>query len=298
MTFVRWLCMRAARLPLELVSMLALFVWVGSSSLAEVPKPSGGSLAVSPLSPDRERALQPKDTFTECAKCPEMVVVPTGKFMMGSPEGQGADGEHPQHEVTISNPFAIGKFEVTFAEWDSCVAADGCPQVSDHGWGRGERPVINVSWEDAQHYAAWLSGLTGKTYRLLSEAEWEFAARAGTTTRYSFGDDKAALGDYAWYVENSGFKTHPVGEKKSNPFGLYDMHGNVWEWVQDCDHDSYEGAPTDGTAWTSGDCAIRVFRGGSLDHYPGDLRSGTRYSGTAVGRSPRVSFRVGRTLTP
>jgi len=218
--------------------------------------------------------------------------------MMGSAEGQGADSEHPQHEVTIANPFAIGKFEVTFAEWDSCVAADGCPQVSDHGWGRGERPVINVSWVEAERYVTWLSRLTGETYRLPPEAEWEFAARAGTTTPYSFGDDVAALGEYAWYRANSDDKTHPVGEKKPNGFGLHDMYGNAREWVQDCGSSTYEHPLTDGTAWTAGDCTIHLLRGGSLVDSPGRLRSASRFGYDTDASHADGGFRVARTLTP
>jgi formylglycine-generating enzyme required for sulfatase activity len=279
--------------------MLALFVWVEGRSLAQISQPSGESLAASPLSPERERALQPKDSFTECAKCPEMVVVPAGKFMMGRPEDSLQPLAYPRHEVTISKPFAIGKYEVTFVEWDACVAAGGCSQVSDNEWGRGERPVINVGWDDTQQYVAWLSGVTGKTYRLLSEAEWEYAARAGTTTLYSFGDDTAELDEYAWCRQNSGSKTHPVGQKKPNAFGLYDAHGNVWEWVQDCFLRSYEGAPTDGTAWAAADCTMRVARNGSSYNSCDDNVD----SASRMGRTPRAidetgGFRVGRTLTP
>jgi formylglycine-generating enzyme required for sulfatase activity len=216
------------------------------------------------------------------------------------PQGQGTEEERPQHEVTIAKPFAVGKYEVTFAEWDACVAAGGCPEASDSNWGRGERPVINVSWDDAQQYVAWLSRLTGKTYRLLSEAEWEYAARAGTTTLYSFGEDEAALDEYAWYHDNSNGKTQPVGKKKPNRFGLHDMHGNVWEWVEDLWHASYDGAPLDGSAWVEGSrLSSRVLRGGSWDYDPANLRSTVRHWFTKVTRSDYgLGFRVGRTLTP
>ena len=255
------------------------------------------------LTAEAERALKPGGVFQECAgDCPEMVVVPTGSFMMGSPKGPGEGSTHneqPQHEVTITKPFAAGKYEVTFAEWDACVAAEGCPAASDNGWGRGTRPVINVSWDDAQRYVTWLSRLTGKTYRLLTEAEWEYAARAGTTTAYSFGDDEAALGEYAWYNENSDLKTHPVGEKKPNAFGLYDMYGNVLEMVEDIYHDNYNGAPTDGSAWLSGgDPTRRVRRGGSWGYGPPSVRSALRDWSPPNGRLTVVGFRVSRTLTP
>ena len=145
---------------------------------------------VSALAAAQERALKPGDSFKECRDCPEMTGVPTGRFMMGSPEGQGDDSERPQHEVTIAKPFAVAKFELTFGEWDACAAHGDCaPDVSDTGWGRGRRPAINVSWDDAQTYVKWLSRITGKEYRLLSEAEYEYAARAGTETKYPWGDE-------------------------------------------------------------------------------------------------------------
>jgi formylglycine-generating enzyme required for sulfatase activity len=156
--------------------------------------------------------------------------------------------------------------------------------------------VINVSWDEAQRYVAWLSSMTGKSYRLLSEAEWEYAARAGTTTRYSFGDDEAELGQYAWYRENSNNRAHPVGEKMPNAFGVFDMHGNVWEWVEDCYHDAYEGAPVDGATWTTGGCAARVIRGGSWNDDPRNLRSAERDRDLAVDRASGLGFRVGRAL--
>ena len=145
---------------------------------------------VTALEPARERALKAGDSFKECADCPEMIVVPARTFMMGSPAGQGIDTERPAHEVTIAKPFAVAKFELTFDEWDACAARGGCrPDVSDSGWGRGRQPAINLSWDDAQAYVKWLSNITGKTYRLLSEAEYEYAARAGTETKYPWGDD-------------------------------------------------------------------------------------------------------------
>lgn len=178
----------------------------------------------------KETCLKPGDVFRDCAECPEMVAIPAGGFMMGSPESSGYDDERPQHKVKIAEPFAVSKFEISFAQWDAC---DPCATANDKGWGRGTRLAINVSWDDAKQYVGWLSGQTGKSYRLLSEAEWEYAARANSQTAYSFGDDATRLSEYAWYSENSGSKTHPVGEKQANQFGLHDMHGNVWEWVAD-----------------------------------------------------------------
>jgi formylglycine-generating enzyme required for sulfatase activity len=160
-------------------------------------------------------------------------------------------------------------------------------------------PATSVSLDDAQQYVAWLSRLTGQRYRLLSEAEWEYAARAGSTTAYSFGDDPATLGDYAWYHDNSKGKAHPVGLKKPNAWGLYDMHGNVWQWVEDCYHEHYTGAPEDGSAWIEGaDCGSRVVRGGSWDYPPQGLRSAVRTGFDSVVRYDGLGFRVGRTLAP
>ena len=193
-----------------------------------------------------------------------MVHIPAGSFLMGcQPVEKGCfESEKPAHQVQVS-AFDIGKYEVTFDEWDACVTDGGCTQkASDQGWGRGRRPVIHVSWDDAQQYVIWLGRKTGKPYRLPSEAEWEYAARAGTQTAWSFGDDEQALGDYAWFSGNAGGQTHPVGEKRPNPWGLYDMHGNVYEWVQDSWHDDYQGAPTDGRPWEDVSGVSRVLRGG------------------------------------
>jgi len=243
-------------------------------------------------------AKAPGESFWECAKtdmeyskyCPEMVVVPAGKFMMGSLRMVGDDHERPQHEVVIAKPFAVSKFELTFDQWDACIQGGGCGLSGGDIWGRGKHPALGVSWGEAQQYVKWLSTMTGQDYRLLSEAEWEYAARAGTTTRWSSGDyeAEAALGDYAWYYENSGNRTHPVGQKKPNAFGLHDMHGNLWEWVEDCYHDNYDAAPADGKPRTEGaDCNGRVVRGGSWGTVPNMLRSAFREWVHLEGESPR-----------
>ena len=176
--------------------------------------------------------LKPGNEFRDCDKdCPEMIVLPAGDFVMGSPEGMGGKQERPAHKITIAKPFAVSKFEVTFDEWDACVTGGGCRhRADDRTWGRGRQPVINISWHDAKEYTAWLTNKTGLPYRLLSEAEWEYAARAGTTTRFFFGDEEAALSDFGWSTYNSELKAHPVGQKKPNGFGLYDVHGNAAEW--------------------------------------------------------------------
>jgi formylglycine-generating enzyme required for sulfatase activity len=247
-----------------------------------------------------EQALKPKDAFRECAKdCPDMLVVPAGNFVMGSPpeEKDRADHEGPQHMVVLDRPFAVAKFETTFDQWDACVTYGDCPHVGDSSFGRGARPVINVTWDDAQLYVAWLSRMTGKTYRLLTEAEWEYAARAGSPARFPFGDDEAELAKYAWYAANSGSRTHEVGQKLPNAFGLYDMLGNVWEWTEDC-YGPYTAAPTDGTAKTGGDCSRHVVRGGSWYYNQQNLRSATRDKNAVDNRFNSLGFRVARTLNP
>jgi formylglycine-generating enzyme required for sulfatase activity len=273
---------------------------LGAIGVWFVEAPSG----LSALSQQQERALKPKDTFKECSNCPEMIVVPTGSFTMGSPanEPQRAADESPQHTVTFARQLAVGKFALTFDEWNACLADDGCNgyKPDDRGWGRGRQPVINVSWDDAKAYVAWLAKKTGKSYRLLSEAEYEYAARAGAQTAYPWGN---AIGKGNANCDGCGSQwdnkqTAPVGSFPPNAFGLYDMTGNVWEWVEDCYHDSYQGAPTDGSTWTSGACNGRVVRGGSWNLDPQFLRSAYRVRLTTVYRDNGLGFRVGRALTP
>jgi formylglycine-generating enzyme required for sulfatase activity len=228
-----------------------------------------------------------------------MVVIPAGEFTMGSPEGEPdrEEDEGPRHLVTIKEPFAAGKYEVTFAEWDACVADGGCGgyRPNDKGWGRGSRPVINISWNDAKSYVGWLSRKTGKGYRLLSEAEWEYAARAGTTTRYWCGDSSLCVSQVSWDITNARLQTQPVGSKPANQFGLHDMHGNVAEWVEDCWHSSYTGAPTDGRAWaTDRVCRNHVIRGGSWGASPWKLRVAVRYGNKPDERYRDYGFRVAR----
>ena len=252
--------------------------------------------------------------FRDCPECPEMVVVPAGSFMIGSSSQEieavskelpaGADWfkvESPQRSMTIAKPFAVGKFELTFAEWEACVAGGGCASnksPEDQGWGKGRRPVINVSWDDAKEYVAWLSRKTGKTYWLLSEAEWEYMARAGTTSRYSWGDDigKTHANCAGCGSQWDSRQTAPVGSFKANPFGLHDLHGNVSEWVEDTYRPNYQGAPTDGSVWQGGDTSFRVLRGGSWFSYPQFLRSADRDRDRPDGRNGNVGFRISRTL--
>ena len=245
--------------------------------------------------------VQPGDSFRDCPTCPEMVVVPAGEFLMGSPNSEGGrtDDEGPQHRVSIDKAFAVGWYEVTFAEWGACVSAGGCGhRPDDEGWGRGNRPVINVSWIDAQEYVAWLSRQTGQRYRLLSEAEWEYAARAGSGTRYWWGDS-IGRGDANCRLCRSRWndeQTSPVGSFAANPFGLYDVYGNVWEWVEDCWYGSYSGAPSHARAWTGVRGCPRLLRGGSWSSYPRGIRSAARGTVKSNVRTSVFGFRVARDL--
>jgi formylglycine-generating enzyme required for sulfatase activity len=260
------------------------------------------------LSAAQERMLKPGDTFEECEKCPQMVVVPAGSFTMGSPESETgrAANEGPERKVSIAKPFAAGKFAVTFEEWDACVAGGGCNGYTpaDHGGRRGRHPVVNVSWDDAKAYVAWLSKTTGKTYRLLSEAEREFVTRAGTQTPFWFGatiSSKQANydGSIAYGSGEKGDyrrRVLPVDFFAPNAFGLLQVHGNVAEWTEDCWRGSYANAPTDGSARTVPECGGRTLRGGSFADGPDALRSAAR-SGFAPGnRAGGVGFRVARSL--
>lgn len=244
----------------------------------------------------------------------EMVVIPAGTFRMGCVSGVGCDDdERPVHQVTIE-AFAVSKHEVTFAQWDACVAGGGCLDAAaesrrqrrrghrpdDEGWGRGNRPVVNVSWDDAQAYVRWLSSETGATYRLLSESEWEYAARAGSSTAYSWGNEMGSgrRADCSGCGRQWDLQTSPVGSFSPNAFGLHDVHGNVSEWVEDCWNGSYSGAPSNGSAWQSGDCSGRVLRGGCWASVPRRIRSAKRDWLTTDIRYNNNGFRVARTLTP
>ena len=243
--------------------------------------------------------LKPKDTFKDCPECPEMVVVPAGEFVMGSND---YDNEKPIHKVSIARPFALSRFEITFAEWDACISEGGCKhKPDDRDWGRGKRPVMNVSWTHIkQEYLPWLTSKIGRAYRLPTEAEWEYAARAGTRTRYSWGNDIGSERANCDGCRSPGSvkQTVPVSSYSANAFGLYNMHGNVWEWVEDCYHETYDGAPAEGSAWTTGACekSHRVLRGGGWSHAPIDLRSANRIRLPAETYYSDDGFRVARTL--
>ena len=239
----------------------------------------------------------PGETFQDCDECPKMVVVPSGSFRMGSPARErGSSGdERPIHRVRIDYQFAVGVYEVTFDEWYACIDGGGCENhlPGDERWGRRNRPVINVSWKDAQSYVRWLSARTSKKYRLLSESEWEYVARAGTETAYSWGD---SIGVNCPGCGDQWSDLAPVGSFEANAWGVYDMHGNVYEWVQDCYNNSYEGAPADGSAWESENCDTRILRGGSWLNYPRYLRSASRVGFTSGVRFINNGFRIARSF--
>lgn len=291
--------------------LLALF---GVAVLALlVPYPAGiamagsvnGSKASGPTSSDL------RAPFKDCDQCPEMVVVPSGTFVMGSPAGEPGHGsdETPRHEVRFSQPFAVGRFEVTNGEWNACVVKAACPKLEKTSGG-DRHPATGMSWHEAQAYVAWLSKRTGKKYRLLSEAEWEYAARAGTTTAYhtgvTIGPNQANVTEQkqpGGFKRMTGFgakpkqkQTMPVGSYSPNGFGLYDVHGNVGEWTQDCVNDGYAGAPTDGSPWLSGKCHRRIIRGGAWVDYAMGVRSAVRNGLGMDGSGRSLGLRVARSI--
>jgi formylglycine-generating enzyme required for sulfatase activity len=295
--------------PRRMAAALAL---VGLTTLAALPAWAQGAAQGQPAAKPAAagKAGQPKlgEKFRDCDSdiCPWLVLAPAGSFIMGSPanEPERRDDEGPQHKVKLK-AFAIGAHEVTFEQWDACVAAKGCStEPSDAKWGRGKRPVINVDFDDATQYVKWLSKKTGKRYRLPSEAEWEYAARAGSKTVFTYGDkldpsntNYAANFTYNGSVKGKGRdQTLPVGSLLPNAWGLHDVHGNVLEWVQDCVHDDYKGAPADGSAWMK-NCAEprHILRGGSWYDNPVYSRSAFR-GGLEAGNATAKGLRVVREL--
>ena len=227
--------------------------------------------------------------INDCTECPEMLVIPAGSFVMGSEKNAE---EKPPHTVFIRS-FLMGRTEITQKQWRDVMGSN----PSRFAACGPECPVESVSWDDVQQFIENLNQKTGQKYRLPSEAEWEYAARAGATTDWSFGNHESKLYDYAWYRANSASKTQAVGKKLPNAFGLYDMHGNVLEWTQDCWHDNYAGATIDGSAWTTG-CSgnVQVLRGGSWNGIPASLRSANRGRFSPRGRDNSIGFRLARTL--
>jgi formylglycine-generating enzyme required for sulfatase activity len=284
--------------------MMLLFVGVQSGVKPSVanhqldrPKTSPRSV----LTTEADRVPKSQATFRDCAEdCPEMIFVPGGSFLMGSPvtEAGRNDNEGPLHKVTITKPFAVSEFDVTFLDWDACVSSSGCDAVSDDTMGRGSKPVVDVSWDQAHQYVAWLSRRTGQSYRLLTEAEWEYAARAGSSTAYPWGNE---IGRDNANCRGCGspwdtVQTSPVGSFTPNAFGLFDMQGNVWQWVEDCYKDSYSGAPADGSILITDICNRRVVRGGSWFTVPRYVRSAYRFGLATAYSFNDLGFRVARSL--
>ncbi len=234
------------------------------------------------------------DTLPEGDIGPEMIVIPQGQYMMGDLAGVGYDSETPLRQVKLNYVFALSRYEVTFSQYDKFAKATGQPLPDSANWGRGDRPVINVSWNDAKQYAQWLSSQTNKHYRLPSEAEWEYAARAGTSTLYpwgnSVGSNQANCRGCQSTWDNK--KTASVGSFKENRYGLHDMLGNVFEWTSDCWNPAYNGAPRDGSAWEQGDCSKRVIRGGAWNHDVQDVRPALRHKESVDAREPSYGFRL------
>lgn len=234
------------------------------------------------------QTLNPGDVFRDCDVCPEMVVVPAGSFDIVNKGSVGVDDvETAIHHVTIPKPFAVGKYEVTQFEWRQIEGWNVSLEKGDNN------PVEKISWPNAQLFVKRLSEKTGRPYRLMSETEWEYAARAGTTSDYWWGND------FDETKANIGPRTLPVGQYSANPFGLHDMHGNVWEWVEDCWDESYAGLPLDGTARTTENCVFRIIRGGSMGGLPRHLRSDSRARARAYlnYRFGTIGLRVARSIT-
>ena len=270
----------------------------GKSAGSDGDEGQKGRSGVSPGQPPPRLSAAKRQAKQRLPFEPEMVVIPGGRFRMGC-RRDCEDDERPVHEVRVES-FEISKYEVTFEEYDRFTNATGRERADDEGWGRGRRPVIHVSWRDAVAYVEWLSARTGKRYRLPSEAEWEYAVRAGTETAYSWGNEigrnRANCNDCGSQWDDK--QTAPVGSFSANAWGLHDMHGNVREWVQDCRNGNYQGAPRDGSAWESGNCSARVLRGGSWLILPRSLRAANRFRYFSGFRLNYVGFRVARTLAP
>jgi formylglycine-generating enzyme required for sulfatase activity len=263
---------------------------IGSTEVRQAPP--GGRLVVAAAS---EPTPEPGELLRDCPDCPELVVVPPGDFEMGSGD---SPFEKPPHAVSIAKSFAIGRREISFREWDACVTAGACKSPGDdRGWGRGDQPAINISWDDAKAFVTWLSQKTGRPYRLPTEAEWEYAARAGTRTKYWWGRD---VGKGNANCDDCGAapvrKALPTGSFRPNGFGLYDTSGNVYEWAADCWNEDYNKAPKDGSAWNSGQCQQRVLRGGSFANKSNMATSSARFRYDQDVRYYANGFRVVRDL--
>jgi formylglycine-generating enzyme required for sulfatase activity len=297
-----------ACLMFSLLAPSALAQSVQQATPTNLASPDGGASTLDlrptkPLSRREQAALRPSDHFKECAHCPEMVVVPDGTFMMGASASEvgSTDDERPQHQVSLRS-FAVGRSPVSYDEWNACVRAKGCSHQAETVAGREHDPVTGILWEEAKDYVQWLSRATGGPYRLLSEAEREYVTRAGTTTAFWWGDladpheaDVTAadmVADVGIFVLAAMPSTPPL----ANPFGLHEVHGGVYDWVEDCWHDNYAGAPSDGSAWLAADCKGHVLRGGALSRVLQTRRSAARLWFGPLNRMDYMSVRVARTL--
>jgi formylglycine-generating enzyme required for sulfatase activity len=248
--------------------------------------------APAPAEPRGSTESAPIASVKDCPACPVMLTLPAGTFVMGS--NASDPSEKPAHRVTLRTPFALAKYEVSVGEWNACVDAHACPRVPSSAGVAANMPMRDVSWDDAQRYLEWLNSVSNKTYRLPTEAEWEYAARGGTSSRYSWGD--AMKGGHAsckgcgdpWDASHPP----PVGSFSANPYGFYDMNGSVWEWVSDCWHTSYKGAPADGSDWDEPSCRTRVIRGGSWMEGDTYMLPTTRFKYDASVRQSQNGFRV------
>jgi formylglycine-generating enzyme required for sulfatase activity len=321
----------AQKLSFWIAAAACLVAAVATTYLSGLPA-SIASFAHVGVAANAPAGPHPLSVFKDCEDCPEMVALPAGAFMMGSPESEFGrrEPEGPPRRVAIARRFAIGRFEITMDQFSAFVADSGmavgnqCRKIvefsgSTAGWGApeasfrapgfevtGKHPVVCISWHDAQAYVAWLSRRTGKAYRLPSEAEWEYAARAGTTTRYSFGNDERDLCAYAKFADMGSrfgwrggcrsniatYGTMPVGSLKPNAWGLFDVHGNAWEWVEDCWTPNATEIPTDGSAFSRPGCETGVIRGGSWAAGFGRSRSASRWPTPAAEHYQHVGFRV------
>jgi formylglycine-generating enzyme required for sulfatase activity len=294
--------------------LVAVIIWFVIQRSSETPDP--GPLSPTITLPDQTRGLIPdsskgsiealssakvlRDPLKIGGEGPVMVVIPAGSFQMGDTQGRDKSAM-PVRTVRIQKPFAIGRYEVTFEEYDKFAQATKRELPNDGGGGRGRQPVINFTWEEAVEYAKWLTAQTSKRYRLPTEAEWEYAARGGTETNFWWGNEmKSGVANCAGCGSQWDEKlTAPVGSFPPNLFGLYDTAGNVWEWVEDCDHEDYKGAPTDGSAWKKedgGNCYLHVFRGGAWNYGTKGLRSSLRGRGDPTTRSATIGFRLVREI--
>ncbi len=244
-------------------------------------------------------AQEAGSTFKDCDACPTMVVVAAGSYRMGDLAGTGLPSELPVRHITIPSPLGVGIYEITYAQWDICASEGGCKHIpADDNWGRGDRALAYVNWDDASQYIGWLSQKSGKTYRLLTEAEWEYVARAGTESLYPWGNELGAGNAVCLSCGVGSVMTIEVGQLPANHFGLYDTVGSQKEWVQDCWNVTYQGAPTDSSAWIEGDCTRRVVRGGSWYDSARFIRSASRAGAVLPERLDIIGFRVVRQLDP